>query len=324
MLKTVYEKWEELFTNTKDTKQSYIVTYYLGSSSATNLYFSIEKGKLVAYIEFTKEVLADTSVPCIKGMNISVVSVDFINPIKKYIRIENDVDKKEIFIAFTSSLADILMNTSTYFDVYERFKQVVKEYKDYFANPNFSLTKIQEQGLCAELLELAKVIDKKGEVAVLNWQGPSKNKRDFVFDNYAVEVKSTTSQINSSITIANENQLDYAYPINLKKLYLSVYIIEEVDEGFNVNSCANKVLELIKSVTLKEAFKISLLKLKVDLEIYKPGHNFTVQKNIYYDVNALFPKITKETVDKRIFSVSYKINISELYDFEVSENNIYE
>ena len=49
------------------------------------------------------------------------------------------------------------------------FKNVVKEYKDYFSNPNHSLSKIEEQGLCAELLELARMIEVKGENALLNW-----------------------------------------------------------------------------------------------------------------------------------------------------------
>ena len=54
--------------------------------------------------------------------------------------------------------------------------------------------------------ELKNNIVKYGEKTLLNWQGPNKNKRDFVFDKTAVEIKSTGSQIDPNILISNENR----------------------------------------------------------------------------------------------------------------------
>ena len=324
MLKSVYEKWEELRKGVINPNDNYIAAYYLGTKSITNLFFALNQEKMSAYIEFTKEVLAEFYIPNIKGMKIEVISADFINPNKKYIKIENDTDNNEIFIAFTSSLADALVDSKSYYDVYEEFKNVVKEYKDYFSNPNHSLSKIEEQGLCAELLELARMIEVKGENALLNWQGPSKNKRDFVFDKSALEVKSTSSQINTSITISNENQLDINYPYNLGKLFLTVYVFEDTDSGVNVISCANTVLELLKSASLRDSFKISLLKLKVDINEYKPKYNFSLQKNVYYEVTNDFPKITKGSIQGEICNVCYRIKVDGLQGFIVGQEDVYE
>lgn len=324
MLKTVFQKWEELKLENKNENEIYTALYYLGNSSITNLYFSIFQNKMILYIEFTKEAVMNLELPNLKGINIVIADTDFIDPSKKYIRIENYLDNEDIFIAFTSSLADVLSDSKSYFEVYENFVKVVKEYKDYFANPSFCLTKFQEQGLCAELIELSKLILKKGEKAILNWMGPSKNKRDFVFDDCSLEVKSTTSQINPSITITNENQLDISYPTTLNKLFLSIYIMEDDMNGFDVIYYANEILKLINDVALIKDFKIKLLKLKIDLNLYKPRYKFKIQKNICYSVTNDFPKIIKKNIDRGIFNVSYKINIDELGKFVVDEECIYE
>ena len=87
MLKTVYQKWEELKLEKKDENEIYTALYYLGSSSITNLYFSIFQDKMIAYIEFTKETLMNLELPNLKGINIVITEADFIDPNKKYIKI---------------------------------------------------------------------------------------------------------------------------------------------------------------------------------------------------------------------------------------------
>ena len=157
-----------------------------------------------------------------------------------------------------------LVDATSYFDVYAVFKTMVKEYKDYFENPNKFLSKQEEQGLCAELLELSILISLKGENVVNNWQGPAKNKRDFVFDEMGLEIKSTLSQENTAIRISNENQLDSSYPDNMKKLFLKVYIMEDFDNGLNVHKCIAKVLDQIKTIFYKTTFLANLMRLKIN------------------------------------------------------------
>ena len=54
------------------------------------------------YIEFTKEVLAEFYIPNIKGMKIEVISADFINPNKKYIKIR--LNNKIKYLLFSKKL----------------------------------------------------------------------------------------------------------------------------------------------------------------------------------------------------------------------------
>lgn len=324
MLKSIYEKWIELKEKNIDINENYIAAFYLGKESITNLYLSINKNKMRIYIEFTKEVLESLDVPQVKGMKVEIQQAKFINENKKYICIENESNNEAIFIAFSSSLADELMNTKTYFDVYQKFIKIVKEYKEYFSNPNFRLSKSEEQGLCAELIELEKLIDVKGESVILTWQGPSKNKRDFVFKKTALEVKSTFSQMNSSITISNENQLDITYPTNLDKLFLSIYIMEDSNEGIDIITCINNILNKISSINLIENFKVSLLKMKIDLDCYETKNKFSIQSNKYYLVTSDFPKLTKHDISSEIYNISYKLRLDNLEEFIISNGEVYE
>ena len=319
MIKTVYEKWEDVKSNSVKDK-NYVAKYYLGPKSTANIYFGISDEKMCIYLEFTKEVLADLDIPTLKGMTIKVSSEAFINPNKKYLVVKNESQNEEIFEAFSSSITDGLVDATSYFDVYAVFKTVVKEYKDYFANPNKLLSKQEEQGLCAELLELSNLISLKGENVVNNWQGPSKNKRDFVFDEMALEIKSTLSQENTAIRISNENQLDSSYPGNMKKLFLKVYIMEDSDNGLNVNKCVAKVLDQIKTISYKTTFLANLMKLKISPTLYKAKYQFTVQKENVYQVLDSFPAITSKTMPHAIYDVSYRLKLDDISKYLIEED----
>lgn len=326
MFKSIFEKWDEINKELESGVKSYILDYYLSKKSAVKTYLGIDNEQKTIYIEFTKEALSDFKCPAFKGMDISINDVPAINPDKRYIIIKNISQKDELFMAFSSSLCDGLLPTTTFFDAFQAILSTIKEYKDYFSNPNNNLGLLGEQGLCAELLELKELIIKKGETAVLNWQGPNKNKRDFTFDNSkkALEVKSTLSQTNTLITISNENQLDCNYPSTLEKLFLIVYILEQNDLGFDVLSCSKDVLDLITDVNIKNLLILDLLKLKVDLNIYKPQYKFSLQAKKIYEITSDFPKITKDSISSLISNVTYKISINSLTNFELPEGSIYE
>lgn len=326
MLKTVFTKWDEVNEELKKGTESYVTNFYLSKDSATRVYLGLDNKLKIVYLEFSKDALSSFKCPSLKGMDICVCNADFIDPTKRYLAIKNIDPNDDVFYAFTSSLCDVLQECHTYLDTFEGLKTVINDYRSYFMNANFKLKMSEEQGLCAELLELKRLIELRGEKVVFNWQGPSKNKRDFTFDenDVAVEIKSTLSQTNTSITISNENQLDCNYPKTLKKLFLKVYIFETNDIGFDVVSCANDVLNCIKDVNIASTFLLSLLKAKVDLKVYKPGFKFTLQDKKLYLITEEFPKITKDTISNLIFNVKYKIKIDSVTGFEIPEESKYE
>lgn len=322
MLKTVYEKWEELKKLSIDENQENISLFYLGKNSYSNMYFSILRNQLGIYIEFTKEVLARLDIPNVKGMTISIKGNEHINKNRMYIFVQNCAENDEIFQAFSSSLSDRLADANSYYDVYEIFKQVTQEYKEYFSNPNYQLSKAEEQGLCAELIELKHLIEIKGDSAVYNWQGPAKNKRDFVFEKSALEIKSTSNQEDPSIHISNENQLDASYPNNLDKLFVKAFVMEELDNGLDVLSCISDVMDSLSEIQAQKVFTANLIKLKINRNTYKPRYHFAIQKEQTYLIENGFPSITKKDIDDSIFNVSYRLKLNKLQKYEVEEGDV--
>lgn len=168
-------------------------------------------------------------------------------------------------------------------------------------------------------MELSNLISLKGENVVNNWQGPAKNKCDFVFDEMALEIKSTLSQENTAIRISNENQLDSSYPDNMKKLFLKVYIMEDSDNGLNVNKCIDAVLNQIKTISYKTTFLSNLMKLKISPTLYKSKYQFTVQKECVYQVLDGFPAITSKTIPHAIYDVSYRLKLDDISKYLIEE-----
>lgn len=317
MIKSIYEKWEEIEGKIPDSG-NFVSEYFLSKNAHNKLYFGIteEKNKKL-YIEFNPSVIDNYKLPEISGLKIKRAKAKFIDPNKAYIVVENDKDGDEVFLAFTSTLADYISDSKSDVKTIESFESTIKYYKDFFSNPNKSLSDIEEQGLCGELLYLKRLIEKNGQECVNNWLGPNKNKRDFVFDDKAVEVKSTLNQIETSITISNENQLD---PSGLNELVLSVYVLEKNPNGdINVTACANSILFLLTDVQYIKIFKSKLMQLNVDVNLYKNRNSYTYQKNKNYLINDEFPSLKKSNIPSVVFSVNYKINLNSLDAFLIEE-----
>lgn len=323
MSKSIYEKWNELNELHINDSQVVISNCYLSSSAQTRLYIGTSQETQYIFIEFDPHVLDQTELPELKGVEVSLNAEPTINKTKEYIKIRNKTNNTELFVAFSSSLCDSLMETTDYYSAFNSLVGTIKEYKDFFACEKTGLSLQEEQGLCAELLELEKLLDSKGEDAVRCWMGPSRNKRDFLFSQSALEIKSTLSQLDSSITISNENQLSPNYPNTLSKLLLKVYVFERSSSGINVENCAQNIMKKLHNIQNKSYFNICMLKMKIDLNTYKSKFYFTQQAEKCYCVTEHFPKITKEMLPAGIFGVKYRLHLDSIKDFEITGEEFY-
>ena len=324
MNKTFYNKWQELLDLKIDDSRVVITNCFLSLEAKTRLYIGRSLEAQFVYIEFAKSSLDNLNLPIVKGLETIRVSEPKIDKTKDYIKISNKTNNKELFVAFSSSLYDLLVNTTDYYSAYNALVITIKEYQSFFSNVNISLSLQEEQGLCAELIELSALIDKKGEDVVMNWMGPSRNKRDFLFDKTALEIKSTLGQVDSSILISNENQLTLSFPYTLEKLFLKVYILEKSKDGIDIVSTAQEILSKLSNINNKSCFIVNLLKMKVDLKSYKCKYHFSIQDAKRYSVVEPFPKISKEMLAKGIFNVKYRVHLDAIKEFEITEEELYE
>ena len=316
MINDIYAKWKALIA--KNEGKLSISAFYISKACPSKMYLGFDGEKKYVYLEFEPYALASFKCPKAKGLEISVVDMPQITDGSKFVRISNIDNKDEVFLAFCSTLYDGLKESQTFFDVTETLEKTIKYYKSYFSNPNKPLTDEEEQGLYCELLYLEDLINKEGQNVIKCWEGPNKNKRDFVFENKSVEIKSTTTQIATSVRISNELQLDPSYPNNIN-LFLKVYVLEKVEEGDSLSQVAKRIEQLLVDVELRKNFLQKLLMDKVDLNLYEDTYFYSVQQEHLYRVDSNFPSINKSNIDNRIFKVEYYINLIGLEENEVKE-----
>ncbi|MCR4661151.1 MAG: PD-(D/E)XK motif protein [Clostridia bacterium] len=320
MIKDTFTKWEELNKLVKNDTKSAFLECYLSINSNNKLYFALNKdGKKTIFIEFPKHVLKNYNVPSISGMDIKKTDENFIDENCDYISISSNLDNEEVFYAFSSTLSENILDSRSDSKTIEKLEQTIKFYKDYFSNSKKTLSQIEEQGLCGELLYLKKLIVEMGQDVIKNWQGPFKNKRDFVFEKRAIEVKTTINQLETSITISNENQLD---PSNLDELKLAVYVLERDENGpINVLNCIKDIDDIVVDVGLKKIFHSKIIALGVNVDSYEPKYCFTVQNLKTYTIDESFPSLKKGNIPSVVFNVSYKINLNSLDKYILKESN---
>jgi len=324
MINDIYSKWKDLIA--KNDGNLSISAFYVSKQCPSKLYFGFDGEKKYIYLEFDPLSLASFKCPKARGLDIEMVDIPQINNSSRFVQITNVDNKDEVFLAFCSTLYDELRECSTYFDVAEVLFKTIRYYKAYFSNPNKPLTDEEEQGLYAELVFLDRLISAKGEEVIKNWEGPNKNKRDFVFEEKSIEIKSTTSQINPSIRISNELQLDSSYPKNIN-LFLKVFVLEKVEEG-DLNGKVYKFKckdeetknKWLAAIELKKLYIQKLLMNKVDYNIYQDTYYYSIQKERFYHVTDDFPSIRKSQLDDHIFKVEYYISLNDLDNYVCEED----
>lgn len=310
MIRTIYEKWEEI----DNIGKPIILEFFLSSKTHNKIYFGLDKDfNKTIYLEFDSCALNEYIPLKIKGMNISVSKCALIDSTKLYITMINETNAEEIFLAFASTLVENMMDSPSNEQSIIAFEETINFYKDYFANPNKKLSDVEEQGICGELYVLNELIEKKGEDVVRNWLGPAKNKRDFVFDETAIEVKTTLNQAETSITISNENQL---YKGDLNELDLVVCVLEKNPNGdLDVIQCCHRVLEKLTKMTNVTNFRAKIISLGIDINGYRPRNSYTLISEKTYLIDDNFPALTKKNIPNVVFNVKYKINMNTLDKF---------
>ena len=316
VINDIYSKWKSLISS-NDGKLS-ISAFYVSKECPSQMYFGYDGEKKYVYLGFKPSALASFKCPKAKGLEISLVDMPKIAEGSKFVCITNIDNKDEVFLAFCSTLHDGLIEAKSFFDVADTIEKTIKYYKSYFSNPKKPLTDEEEQGLYCELVYLEKLIKDNGQNIVKRWEGPSKNKRDFVLEDRSIEIKSTTSQISPSIRISNELQLDPTYPNDIN-LFLKVFVVEKVEEGDSLSKVAKRIEQLLDDVEMKKCFVQKLLMDKVDLSLYEDVHCYSIQKETLYKVDEKFPSINKTSIDDRIFKVEYYLNLVGLEENEVTD-----
>jgi len=280
-----------------------------------------EKIKSIAF-RFNRKISHDF----INNNNLKDIKIHFIQDKEQkgkqlFILSLSDNELKDIFAILCEDLFQSIANITIESEFVNTLKERFGQWKELFERVrNKELSVESQKGLFGELYFLQKLISvTDNPLFCINlWKGPEFGIRDFEYNMWAVEVKTTTTHNQQKLFINSERQLDCTHFKNLYLFHLSA----EIRDGFSltlnslIENLEIKIGENIKATTI---FKMKLLKagyLKADKEKYdKTGYEIRSEK--YYQIFDDFPRIEEKDLRLNVGNVKYSIIPSENDKYKV-------
>jgi hypothetical protein len=188
------------------------------------------------------------------------------------------------------------------------------------------LTPSEQQGLYGELHFLQKFIAKQEAVAALNsWAGTDRDVRDFQYNDWAVEIKTTAGNNHQKVSISSERQLDETLLENLFLFHLSVETARK--NGESLNAKVNTIRESLQdSVSVLNLFNNKLLEVgyfEKHTHLYEEKC-YQVRDENYYKIDGDFPRIKEKEIRNGVGDVKYSIILSQCNEYLVFENAVFD
>jgi hypothetical protein len=188
------------------------------------------------------------------------------------------------------------------------------------------LTPSEQQGLYGELHFLQKFIAKHEAVVALNsWVGTDKDVRDFQYNNWAVEVKTSAGNNHQKVSISSERQLDDTLLENLFLFHLSVEAAKK--NGESLNTKVNLIREILQgNISSLNVFNNKLLEVgyfERHTHLYEEKC-YQIRGENYYRIDGDFPRIKEKELRNGVGDVKYSIILSQCNEYLVSENTVFD
>lgn len=245
-------------------------------------------------------------------LNLVLVDIRFIDVFDSLINdvINNIIEEDNIEIALK-----IYSNRLTL------WQSLFEKYNDQ------GLTPEQQRGLFGELFFLRKYLQYKSDFQkVLNtWVGTSKEVRDFQFNDWALEVKTTSGNNHQKIHISSERQLDISHLDTLFLYHLSLERAQESGESLP------QIILSIQSLLKSDTISINRFQAKLYEVGYFDQHvnlyeeiGYHVRQDNYYKIEGDFPRVQENEMRKGVGDVKYTIIVSQCQHYLNSEIQVLE
>lgn len=225
-------------------------------------------------------------------------------------------DSEAVFRQLTEHIYARVIATSSEEQGVRAFMESVSEWKKLFAAPNrMSLAELR--GLFAELhvgfVTCSAIVS--DAAAVSAWEGPFMADQDFQFPKFSVEVKSVRPT-SRAVDIASEYQLDG------EDIYIAIATVLDDRSSFDGSMTLPELVATIRhrlngQPALVESFEDALAQHEIDLSdaFYEDTHLSCIGVR-FFEVSGAFPRITTKMVPRGATGVSYKIQLSEIGEYE--------
>lgn len=234
----------------------------------------------------------------------------------------------EVFSVLCEDLISRVSEIESVDEVLRILIQRLDKWKSLFESASGQgLTPDQQRGLYGELYFLRSWLETNPNVpnAMLAWQGPGGNIRDFQMGEWGLEVKTTHGNNHQKVQVSSERQLDTS---NLTHVFLYHLSLEEqLFSGETLNEMVDSVEVLLEERhTGLSDFKMRLLQVG-----YFDQHRHMYEKKGYkiracdvYQVKDLFPRIEETDLRRGVGDVKYSIVVADCVSYQITQNELFQ
>lgn len=237
-------------------------------------------------------------------------------------------NSRDIFATLCENLVKSVLCLNTEQKISRTVVNQLEKWKMLFEKNNSTrLTPAEQQGLYGELHFLQKFLAKPNTKhcdALRTWVGVDKALRDFQGSNWAVEVKTTSTNNPQKVTINGERQLDETLLENLFLYHFSV----EVSNGNGQTLCQK--IAVIRESLENDTPTLSIFNTKLFEAGYSDKHEAVYQERFYqvrnenfYKVENNFPRIRENELRSGVSDVKYSIILAMCNEYMITENQLF-
>ena len=237
-------------------------------------------------------------------------------------------NNRDIFATLCENLIQSVISLNTEFKVSRTVVNQLEKWKTLFDKNNATgLTSAEQQGLFGELHFLEKFLDKPDTIpydVLHTWVGVDKALRDFQGSNWAVEVKTTSTNNPQKVMINGERQLDETLLENLFLFHFSVEV-----SNANGQTLCEKVLAIRKMLE-NDIPALSLFNAKLfevgyidKHELFYQDRFYQVRYENYYKIENNFPRIKENELRNGVSDVKYSIILAMCDEYMTTENQVF-
>lgn len=291
---------------------------YLGVEIPSNLYkfsfiFNKDFDELLAgegTEGFSISIAADTSHPGSSKFIISLLNTKY----------------SDIFLILCSDLLNVLSSKAqNEKEILIKLNKRLDYWRQFLKRSRIDkLSAEAEIGLIGELLLLKILLSKNSHLDLIDhWKGPLGSTHDFIGNDTAVEVKTSTVKQKRFVKISSEFQLDTEHS---QKLFLAHIEINETIKSINSFNLASLVFDIKKIINLDMYPVFDGLLACVgfrgaDAHFYDKKQ-FSLVEMMFYSVIEGFPRLINEDLSPNISDVQYKLNLAGLDAFKIDIEDV--
>lgn len=262
--------------------------------------------------ELRIQLLADTTF-----VNSRLLVIQLLHP-----------NSRNIFATMCENLIQSVIQLNSEQKIIRTVINQLEKWKTLFEKNNSTgLTPAEQQGLYGELHFLQKYLSKtelNPHDVLHTWVGVDSAMRDFQGSNWALEVKTTSTNNPQKVTINGERQLDETL---LKTLFLFHYSVEV--SNANGQTLCQKVA-VIRELLSNDTPALSMFNAKLFEVGYLDKHEPYYQDRFYqtrnenfYKVENEFPRIKENELRNGVCDLRYSVVLAMCDEYQVTENTIF-